>query len=286
MIIVIDKINRGAYVLSYSNFTKFWKVDFYLSTGSPIGNQQFHSKEEALDNINERIGTTLKDWVRIEKSEISEYIQKHIPLLTNVMAEREESKPNYLVNYKPNYGLQEKLKDYRILVKKYHPELHHNLQPGLSRSNIIELLSQLPFAISPDAIDLYSWANGVKDKSIDLIPISYFMSLEEAIQQFNLLLPFQDEFENIFPQKFRRSFPFLSDHSDGGFGFGSTEDPCNSKIISYDIHSEWSIGFNSLSDLIETAMEGYKCNMINVNGEWDIFAFQKLVSKRYTNLKT
>lgn len=182
--------------------------------------------------------------------------------------------------------MQELLAEYRSVIDEYHPELSATLRPGLPREIVMEQLSSLPFEISNDAVELYCWADGVNldDDEAHLIPISFFWPFESAINSFDNLLPIADELERIFPQKYRQSFPFLSDGSDGGYGFGAIDEPCSGRIISYDIHADWTIAFNSLSDLIETAIEGYKIGLNLEYGEWDISGFHELVQKRYPDL--
>ena len=59
------------------------------------------------------------------------------------------------------------------------------------------------------------------------------------------------------------------------------EEPCSGRIIRYNIHDEWTIGFNSLSDLIQTAIAAYQNDLLLEHGEWDISGFHDLVNKRY-----
>lgn len=176
------------------------------------------------------------------------------------------------------------LAEYRSAIARHHPALNEVLRPGLPRDVVIQKLGRLPFAITDDAVELYCWADGVEGCWVNLIPISYFMPLDYAISSFEHLLPYQTEFEEIYPQQYRQSFPFLSDRSDGGYGFGSLESPCNARIINYNIHDEWTIGFNSLSDLVSAAIEGYNSGLVDDEGEWDIFGFAKLLRQLYPDL--
>lgn len=180
--------------------------------------------------------------------------------------------------------IRDLLSDYRLVLEQYHTSLHTALRPGLSRAEVINQLSRLPFAVSQEAIQLYCWADGVEDSTENLIPYSYFVPLETAISNFEYLLRHQVELEEIFPQKYRQSFPFLSDHSDGGYGLGATGEPCNGKIVQYNIHDEWTIGFNSLNDLITTLMEAYKRGLVDKDGEWDSIQFWDLVREMYPDL--
>jgi len=149
------------------------------------------------------------------------------------------------------------LSQYRSVIDEYHPELSRALRPGLARESVVEKMSSLPFEISSDAVELYCWADGINQTKgkPHLIPISYFVPLESAIRNFESLLEFREMYGD-FGQQYSESFPFLSDGSDGGYGFGSTDAPCSGRIIEYVIHDEWQIGFHSLTDLVETGQWG------------------------------
>jgi len=181
--------------------------------------------------------------------------------------------------------MDELLSEYRSVIDEFHPQLSKSLRPGLSRDEVESRLSQLPFAITPDAVDLYAWADGVDDVWVNLIPISSFMPLDRALKQFSHLLPHQERFEQIFPQQYRRSFCFLWDRADGGFGFGSLDPPCDGRIIGYDIHDEWSIAFDSLSDLVRATIHAYRTVPLDEEGEWDIYGYSDVVCGLYPHLR-
>ena len=179
--------------------------------------------------------------------------------------------------------IKELLKEYRSAVDEHHPDLSAALRPGLPREEITEKLElALHFPICEDAIELYCWAEGIDLKVCEahIIPISFFLPLESAINSFHSL---QDALSLGDPEKFEDSFQFLSDGSCGGYAFGSMGEPCEGRIVRYDIHDDWTIGFNSLRDLLETAIEGYRIGLVEDN-EWCIVGFSNLVKERYPNL--
>ena len=181
--------------------------------------------------------------------------------------------------------MKDLLEEYRAVIEQYHPELSNALRPGLPRELVIEKLSLcLHFPISEDAIQLYSWADGMSKCNPHVIPISFFMPLESAINHFETQVEVL-EWAGA-PEKYGDSFKFLSDGSDGGYAFGSLDEPCNGKIIRYNIHDEWTIGFNSLSDLIATAIEAYKRGIVDEDGEWCSIQFSDLIEELYPELKS
>ena len=178
--------------------------------------------------------------------------------------------------------MQKLLSEYQTAIEQFHPALLDALRPGLDREFVVEQLSRLPFKVSDEAIDLYCWADGMDGSSECLIPYAYLVPLETAIQRFEHLWPNQGELD----ENYGESFPILSDGSDGGYGLGSIDEPCNGKIIEYNIHDEWTIGFDSLSDLIATAIEAYKRGLVDEDGEWCSIQFSDLVDELYPELKS
>ena len=178
--------------------------------------------------------------------------------------------------------MKELLAEYRSVVEEFHPELAAAFCPGLSRDEIVEKLElTLHFPVSDDAIELYSWADGMDPGKCEphVIPISFFMPLQSAIDLFEI----QRGLAGNFPEKYEDSFQFLSDGSDGGYGFGSIDEPCNGRIIRFNIHDDRTVGYNSLGDLFETAIEAYKTGLLE-DGEWCIEGFADLVEERFPDL--
>ncbi|MDB2685596.1 hypothetical protein N9Y42_00090 [Mariniblastus sp.] len=181
--------------------------------------------------------------------------------------------------------MKELLEEYRAVIEQYHPELSKALRPGLPRDLVIEKLSlRLHFPISEDAIQLYSWADGIDLSKGEphVIPYSFFMPLESAINLFETQVC-----EGAgASEKYGDSFKFLSDGSDGGYAFGSLDEPCNGQIICHVPHDEWIVGFRSLSDMIETLIEAYKRGLVDEDGQWSRIQFSDLVDELNPELKT
>ena len=181
--------------------------------------------------------------------------------------------------------MKDLLEEYRAVIEQYHPELSNALRPGLPRELVIEKLSLCRhFPISEDAIQLYSWADGIDLSKGEphVIPFSFFMPLESAINLFETQVC-----EGAgASEKYGDSFKFLSDGSDGGYAFGSLDEPCNGQIIRYVPHDEWIIGFRSLSDMIETIIEAYKRGLVDEDGEWSSIQFSDLAKELNPELKT
>ncbi len=70
------------------------------------------------------------------------------------------------------------IKEYRSVIAARHPALEAVLRSGLPRDAVKQRFATLPFAITEDAIDLYSWADGAEDGRVNMIPISYFYAAQ------------------------------------------------------------------------------------------------------------
>ena len=181
--------------------------------------------------------------------------------------------------------MKDLLEEYRAVIEQFHPELAIALRPGLPSELVSEKLSScLHFPISEDAIQLYAWADGIDLSKSEphVIPFSFFMPLESAINFFGTQVC---EGTGAY-EKYGNSFKFLSDGSDGGYAFGSLDQPCNGQIIRYVPHDEWIIGFSSLSNMIETIIEAYKRGLVDEDGEWSHIQFSDLVKELNPELKT
>ena len=160
-------------------------------------------------------------------------------------------------------------------MAKVHPNLRDLLNPGLTKTEIESQVSQLPFPISKDIISLYEWSNGT-DCKLYILPGQYLLPLEEAIREFQEIWPMKDELQEIFFQKYFDCFRFLSDLSDGGVSFGRIDSLCKGKMVELCIHHEWELAFDSLSNLLRTAIECYKRGVYTGNKNPDFNLYFKI----------
>ena len=150
--------------------------------------------------------------------------------------------------------MRRKLEQFREALAASDPHALTLLRPGLAPDQVEERLSRLPFNITPDAVELYTWADGTFEKPVEILPSGYFMGLDDALAEFEQLAPMQDELDAMFPQQYRDCFRFLNDFSDSGYAFGRVDSPSEGKIIDLCIHDKWRLAFESLEKLIDTAI--------------------------------
>ena len=78
----------------------------------------------------------------------------------------------------------------------------------------------------------------------------------------------------------RDVFRFLSDWSNGGYGFGRVDSPSNGRIIKLCIHATWLVGFSDLEHLLRTSIECYRQGIMRSDDESpDFNRFYKLARK-------
>ena len=137
------------------------------------------------------------------------------------------------------------------------PAMKEALAPGMERADIEAYIRRLPFSISSDIINLYEWSSGA-GYHLEILPDAFLLPLEEGISEFEDIYPMKDELQGIFFQPYFDGFRFLGDWSDGGYSFGRIDSPSEGRIVGLCIHDNWRIAYNSLSDLLPTAIECYK----------------------------
>jgi len=172
--------------------------------------------------------------------------------------------------------MRRKLEQFREALAASDPHALTLLRPGLAPDQVEERLSRLPFNITPDAVELYTWADGTFEKPVEILPSGYFMGLDDALAEFEQLAPMQDELDAMFPQQYRDCFRFLNDFSDSGYAFGRVDSPSEGKIIDLCIHDKWRLAFESLEKLIDTAIECRRRGIFRPGDIPDFFAYYDL----------
>lgn len=170
----------------------------------------------------------------------------------------------------------DKLKQLEQLIIEQDPASRSLFVPGPSEAEVAAKLKRLPFAISDDALKWFSWVDMPQEtffeRQIEILPGAYFMGLNQALEEFEAIYLMRAELEEIFPEPYRDQFRFLSDFSDGGFGFGAVDEPCQGRIIHLTIHENWHLGFVSLERLIDTAIA---CRREDVFNNVDVTDFDR-----------
>jgi hypothetical protein len=164
-------------------------------------------------------------------------------------------------------------------IQRASPIAAETLRPGLPPDRVKEKLAKVPFQISPDAVALYSWADGAT-AGLELLPGAYFITLDEALLHFELEHQMKDQLQAVFFEPYFDSFRFLSDLSDGGYSFGRTDSPSEGHIVRLCIHAPWRLAFRDLTAVLKTSIECYRSRVISpVSNTVDFKAYYELAAR-------
>jgi len=89
-------------------------------------------------------------------------------------------------------------------VRKKVPDIEKHFFPGLSKTEIVEMTNQLPFAFPPELIELYTWRNGTRNIWMDtaeplfLFRDHSFLPLDKAIEERDPIVRYYGV-TNVFP---------------------------------------------------------------------------------------
>jgi hypothetical protein len=164
-------------------------------------------------------------------------------------------------------------------MQRSSPATAANLRPGLPAEFVKEKMANMPFQISADAVALYSWADGATGR-FEMLPGAFFIPLEDALLEFDIVHGMRDELQEIFFEPYRDSFRFLTDWSDGGYSFGRTDSPSKGQIVCRCIHAPWKLAYRDLTALLKTSIECYRRGVLSPNSDVaDFKAYYELAAR-------
>jgi hypothetical protein len=175
--------------------------------------------------------------------------------------------------------MQELFQELVAEVRRVNPDAARSLRPGCLPDLVKRRLDALSYKITPDAISLYSWADCPRF-TFEILPGGYFLPFEEAFAEFDEIHAMRAELEEIFPERYRDCFRFLTDKSDGGYAFGRIDSPSEGQIVHLCIHSPWLLAFRNLEHLLRTSIECYRQGiMTDDSGLPDFMAYFELAAQ-------
>jgi hypothetical protein len=172
--------------------------------------------------------------------------------------------------------IHKKLNELKELLSFEHPEMVAALRSGLPRKQVEAGLATLPFRISPEIVELFTWADGDFDTLIEVLPSGYLLPFHTALDQFHALYPLQKQMDSIFHQPYLDCFRFLHDCSDSGYAFGRLDSASQGCIIHLCIHDEWRLAFPTLEKMLDTAIECHRRGIYKKNGIPDFSTYYAL----------
>ena len=147
-------------------------------------------------------------------------------------------------------------------MQEHQPERAKTFQPGLSREEIDQAITNLPNQFPEELYELYQWRNGSTEwDSIDSIvsPILEFMPLEQAVEScIDLLEVFGEDATIPDPllEGGKRLFPFICENSSCYYAvFLDNKQQQSSPVIDIAAEGDLDIVFSSLTDMMQTLAE-------------------------------
>ena len=125
-----------------------------------------------------------------------------------------------------------------------------------------------------------------EDGRFEMLPGAYFIPLNEALLEFEEVHGIRDELEQIFPERYRDSFRFLTDWSDGGYAFGRIDSPSQGEIVHRCIHAPWLLAYHDLADLLKTSIACYRQGVMRSGSDPpDFRAYYELAARMNPGLE-
>jgi len=164
-------------------------------------------------------------------------------------------------------------------VRRFNPDALKSLRPGLPLDFLKRRFATLPYEVTTDAMSLYALTDSL-DWSFEMLPGGYFIPFGEAFGEFEQIHGIRHELEQIWPERYRDCFRFLTDKSDGGYAFGRIDSPTRGHIVSLEIHAPWLLAFRDLEHLLRTSIECYRQGVMRTDsGAPDFDAYYKLAAR-------
>jgi hypothetical protein len=182
--------------------------------------------------------------------------------------------------------IHRKLDELREILSISRPESVAALRPGLPREKVVAGLAKLPFQISPDAVELYTWADGNFESLIEFLPGAYFYPFDVVLEQFHRVYQIQKELDSIFHQPYLDCFRFLPDLSDSGYAFGRLDSPSQGCIIDLCIHAEWRLAFRTIEKLLDTTIECHRRGVFAKDGISEFSAYYAIGRELNPDMET
>lgn len=172
------------------------------------------------------------------------------------------------------------LRELRAEIGRVDAAAAARLQPGLSAAAArLKVKLFFPYRVTEDAVALYRWADG-SDGRVELLPGAYFVSSAFVIQRGWLMRSMRSVLNRIAPDPYRKSVPFLTDGSDGGYAFGAIDSASAGAIVKMSIAAPWRIAFRDLPALLRTSVACYRQGIIRPGDAMPEFhAFGRLAAE-------
>jgi cell wall assembly regulator SMI1 len=175
------------------------------------------------------------------------------------------------------YEMMELLDELLSWMKKLNRPVIGFLQEGISKEMITSQIAPLSFIFPQDLLSLYMWRNGtrtpegVTTDEVCFFPGYYFLSLDDAITNYKLLMNLKDDPRIIDDLKWKDAwFPIFTDAAGDYYAVDLGTNPVQeSRVISCFSFAPplGRLEYASLKHMMLTLLECYKTGVIFVDSK-------------------
>lgn len=141
-------------------------------------------------------------------------------------------------------------------LQQNQPEFAASFLPGLTDEQLLVILQDLPYQLPEEIYKLYRWRNGTRERQKILFhPSMAFLPLQDALFVAKETIDIYEGTEDELRFEGHRLFPFLDDEGDRCAVVASEEKTLSSPIILIDEMNEITLGYTSLTSMIQTIAE-------------------------------
>jgi len=159
-------------------------------------------------------------------------------------------------------------------VAKENQDIIREFNLGLTVSEIEEIVEVLPFKLTNEVIDLYSWRDGTSSSVTDIIAHSFFLPLNEAVGIYEEMMPLDIIDQNNNDSYFWQVawFPILTMDQDYYF-VSCRNDESAGKVYKYFIAGgEPEPMFSNLTIMMKAILDCYQTGVYKIDPESTILS--------------
>jgi hypothetical protein len=185
-------------------------------------------------------------------------------------------------------GLTEYLDQILDWHRRYDTPVAWEIQPGLSRDEILTRIKHLPFKMSHEFMELYQWRNGVRIDATSgdpsLFEFHRFLPLEEVLEDFKMSYPIYKSFYELADW-----LPVFQDPAGDGYGLFKVTSSAESAQVVFLMEGEGvQIVFDSLTQMMRTIVSCFEADVFTWRAsemETDFEAMGEVAARLNPNIR-
>jgi cell wall assembly regulator SMI1 len=172
--------------------------------------------------------------------------------------------------------------------RRYDTPVAWEIQPGLSRDEILTRIKHLPFKMSHEFMELYQWRNGVRIDATSgdpsLFEFHRFLPLEEVLEDFKMSYPIYKSFYELADW-----LPVFQDPAGDGYGLFKVTSSAESAQVVFLMEGEGvQVVFDSLTQMMKTIVSCFEADVFTWRAsemETDFEAMGEVAARLNPNIR-